>query len=232
MDELRCPACRAENEDDAAYCDQCGQHLIAAPADGGEGEGACPACGGAVESRGGGKGACAGCGLELTETAAEPPSAKGDAGTAERLTAAILRKTSSGLALERAVAEACADVLGAPAPEEAAKPAGAPVPCPLCGVENPDDAARCSSCGLWFTRLRSPQPCPRCERGVAGDGKCECGAILTLPKLLEYVERSVRWVCSRCKAPYAAARPKCPDCGAALLCAERLKAFAASLSGG
>jgi len=62
---------------------------------------------------------------------------------------------------------------------------------------------------------------------VSGD-KCECGAIMTLPKLLEYVEPSVKFVCSRCKAPYAVFQTKCPDCGGGLLSADRLKAFAAA----
>jgi len=62
---------------------------------------------------------------------------------------------------------------------------------------------------------------------VTGD-KCECGAILTLPKLLQYVEPSVRFVCSRCKAPYSKVQEKCPDCGAGLISADRLKAFAAA----
>jgi hypothetical protein len=50
---------------------------------------------------------------------------------------------------------------------------------------------------------------------------------MTLPKLLHYVEPSVRFVCARCKAPYSKFQDKCPDCGGGLLSADRLKAFAA-----
>jgi ribosomal protein L40E len=166
----------------------------------------------------------------LVETPVEPPAAKADAGTVERLTARILAKARSGIPVERAVAEGCREVLGAPAQPapQAEKGESKLAPCPLCGAPSPEDAEKCGGCGLWFDRLRSPQPCPRCERGVKGDGQCECGAILTLPKLLDYIEPAVRWVCVRCRAPYAVAQPKCPDCGGGLISAERIKAFAAS----
>lgn len=223
-----CPACKSENREEAAYCDQCGQHLLP-PQPGEEGDGDCPACGGKVVSQGDGKGVCHGCGLELVETPEEPAAPKADAGAVERLTALILEKTRAGLPVESAVAEGCREVFEAPA-LPAAAPEGAPLPCPLCGAENPESAESCASCGLWFHELRRPAPCPRCERMVTGRGKCECGAIVTLPKLLEFVERSVRWVCSRCKAPYAQPQPKCPDCGGGLLSADRIKAFAADVA--
>ena len=229
MEDIICPACKAGNEDDASYCDQCGQPLaapVSVPEDAGD---ACPACGGAVEHRGGGKGVCRSCGLELFEAEGEAPARTADAGTVERLTAAILRGTSAGLPLERAVADGCREIFSAPAAPETAspQPASGPLNCPLCGAEGPADAERCGACGLWFGEPHGAQACPRCAREVRG-GKCECGAILTLPKLLEYVEPSVRFVCSRCKQPYAAFQPKCPDCGGGLLSAERLKAFAES----
>lgn len=227
-DSPLCPACKAENREEAAYCDQCGQHLRP-PQAGDEGDGACPACGGKVESQGEGKGVCAGCGLELVETPEEPAAPKADAGAVERLTAVILEKTRAGLPMERAVSEGCREVFESP-DLPAAAPEGAPLPCPLCGAENPESAEQCASCSLWFHTLRTPQPCPRCERPVAGDGRCSCGALLTLPKLLEFVERSVRWVCLRCKAPYAQPQPKCPDCGGALTSADRIKAFAADVA--
>lgn len=227
MDNPVCPACKAENDEEAAYCDQCGQPLAAPePAEEGAEDG-CPACGGLVESRGDGKGVCARCGLELVETAEEPAPHAADAGTAGRLTAAILAKTQSGLTLDRAVADACREVLSAPAAAPAASKSAEPIPCPLCGAENHEDAPHCSACGLWFRKLRTPQPCPRCERPVAGDGHCSCGAVLTLPKLLEFIEPKVRFVCGRCKAPYAVFQPKCPDCGGGLISADRIKAFAA-----
>ena len=233
MDHPICPACKAENEADAAYCDQCGQPL-SAPAGAEDGAaGGCPACGGVVEDQGGGKGVCGSCGLELSEEPGEAPPARADAGAVERLTASILKKTGSGVPLEKAVAEACRETFSAPAAAEAPEPSepGEPQECPLCGAECPDEAARCGGCGIWFHGFRTPQPCPRCDRKVSGE-KCECGAILTLPKLLRYVEPSVRFVCSRCKAPYAVFQAKCPDCGGGLISADRLKAFAAEQARG
>ena len=224
MDQPLCPACKAENDEDAAYCDQCGQHLSAPGGAEDAVEGGCPACGGIVEGGGGGQGVCKSCGLELVEAAGEAPPAKSDADVIERLTAAILRKNGSGVPLEMAVAEGCREAFSAPA--EAAPEPGEPQACPLCGAECPDEAKRCGGCGIWFHGSRTPQPCPRCERLASGE-KCACGAIMTLPKLLQYIEPSVRFVCSRCKAPYAASREKCPDCGGGLLSADRIKAFAA-----
>ena len=231
MEDTVCPACKAENEDDAAFCDQCGQPLTETPAAAEGAEGDCPACGGVVESRGDGKGVCAGCGLELVETPEEPPAVKAEEGTVERLTAAILNRTIAGMPLERAVAEACSQIFQAPEAEKKADAAPKneikPETCPLCGAENPGGAVKCAGCGIIFRETRSAQACPRCEREVRG-GKCECGAILTLRKLLEYVEPSVRFVCGRCKQPYAVFQPKCPDCGGGLLSADRLKAYAKS----
>jgi predicted amidophosphoribosyltransferase len=231
MDNPICPACRAENEDDAAYCDQCGQPLHAP--EGAPSEGGCPACGGQVESRGDGKGVCRSCGLELVETpeagAAEPTAPRLDAEAVERLSAAILQKVSGGMGLDKAVREACREIFppAAVGGHEAAAAGDKHEPCPLCGLETPASAPRCTGCGLWFQALRKPQPCPRCERPVSG-GKCECGAILTLPALLDYIEPSVKFVCSGCKQPYAVSQGKCPDCGAGMISADRIKAFAAA----
>jgi predicted amidophosphoribosyltransferase len=222
MDHPICPACKAENDEEASYCDQCGQHL-SAPAGSGEAADDCPACGGVVEDRDGDKGVCRDCGLELHE--AEP---KADEGAIEWLTAAVLQKVAFGVPLERAVPEACREIFSPPAaaPEAAAREAGETHPCPLCGAECSEEAPRCVGCGIWFHGFRTPQPCPRCERMVSGDS-CECGAIMTLPKLLQYIEAAVRFICSRCKAPYAIFQGKCPDCGGGLLSADRIKAFAA-----
>ncbi|HXS99831.1 MAG TPA: zinc ribbon domain-containing protein [Elusimicrobiota bacterium] len=234
MDQPVCPACKAENAEDAAFCDQCGQHLNPperAPEE--SPEGGCPACGGIVEDRRGGIGVCRSCGLELHAAEGEPPPrVPADAATASRLTAAILRGTSAGAPLEQAVAEACREVLGAASPSSGEPSGGGPEadelqPCPLCGAECAEDAPRCPGCGIWFHRLRAPQPCPRCERETAAEA-CECGAILTLPKLLNYLEPRVRAICARCKAPYAVAHAKCPDCGGGMISADRLKAFAAA----
>jgi ribosomal protein L40E len=225
MDQPICPACKAENDDAAAYCDQCGQHLSPAPGaaeDAAEGD--CPACGGVVEHAGEGKGVCRSCGLELHETAGEAPPAKADPDAIERLTAAILAKTGAGVPLEKAVADGCREVFSASA--AAAAESDETQECPLCGAECPDEARSCAGCGIWFHCSRTPQPCPRCDRMTSGE-KCECGAIMTLPKLLQYLEPAVRFICSRCKAPYSKVQEKCPDCGGGLLSADRLKAFAA-----
>lgn len=231
MDQPICPACKAENDEEAVYCDQCGQHLVPPDAAAEDAvSGGCPACGGVVEDRGAGEGVCRGCGLELHAAPGEAPPLKAEAGAVERLTAAILKRAGAGMALERAVAEGCGEILAAPADDARGAPAaesGDLQPCPLCGFECPEEASRCGGCGIWFHHFRSAQTCPRCDRQVSAD-KCECGAILTLPRLLQYIEPAVRCVCSRCKSPYAVVHPKCPDCGAGLISADRIKAFAAS----
>lgn len=229
MEDPICPACKAVNDEEAAYCDQCGQHLRAAQA---PKEGDCPACGGVVEADGEGSGVCSGCGLQLVATPDESCCAGGgavDAGAPERLAAAILQKTRAGLDIETAVAQACREVLKTPAPT-LAEPEGAPRACPLCAADNSAVAPQCQGCGIWFEHLRQPQSCPRCERSVSGGGACACGALLTLPALLRYIEPSVRCVCSLCKQPYAVVQQKCPDCGGGMIGAERLKDYAASLA--
>lgn len=229
MKDPICPACKAVNDKEAAYCDQCGQHLRVAEV---LAEGDCPACGGAVEIGADGDGLCSRCGLALVATPDESCCAGGaavDAGAPERLTAAILQKTRAGLDIERAVAEACSEVLKTPEPPHS-EPEDAPRTCPLCAAENPAAALKCAGCGIWFEHLRQPQACPRCERQVPVGGTCACGALLTLPALLRYIEPSVRCVCALCKQPYAVVQSKCPDCGGALLGAEKLKAYAASLA--
>jgi len=187
VETIVCPACRAENDDRARYCDQCGRR-VAAPEPSADGD-ACPACGGRLEDLGGARWRCAQCGLEMKES--DPPEA---------------------------------DPANAGEPETPANM----VPCPLCGAETRDDASRCASCGIWYDAPRAPQPCPRCGQ-PAGPDDCACGAILSLDKLLEFVGPSVRFVCVRCKAPYArlpdGALAKCPDCGGGLTTADRLKAF-------
>lgn len=228
MEDPICPACKAVNDSEAAYCDQCGQHLRAAEA---PKEGGCPACGAAVEIRADGDGVCSGCGLALVATPDQSCCETGGADSLmpERLAAAILQRTRAGVVLERAVAEACSEVLRVPAPARL-EPEGSPRTCPLCAAENPAAAPQCAGCGIWFEHLRAPQACPRCERSVSGGGACACGALLTLPALLRYVEPSVRCVCSLCKQPYAVIQQKCPDCGGGMIGAERLKAYAASLA--
>jgi predicted amidophosphoribosyltransferase len=170
MDHPICPACKAENDEAAVYCDQCGQHLSPAAinASSEADAGGCPACGDVVENRGGGKGVCRGCGLELFETAGEAPPVKADAGAIERLTAAILKKTGAGVPLATAVAEGCREVFAdsAEAHADDANESSQTHPCPLCGADCSEEAPRCVGCGIWFHGFRTPQPCPRCERPV------------------------------------------------------------------
>jgi len=142
----------------------------------------------------------------------------------------ILEKTTAGASLKKAVEEACREVLKtselAAPPREPAEPRA----CPLCGEEGSSEGPQCSGCGLSFQEHGPTGPCPRCEDDSAVDGKCRCGAILTLSRLLEYVENSVRFICLRCKQPYAVARSACPDCGGELIAAERIKAYAQRLA--
>lgn len=193
MEAIVCPACRAENDDEARYCDQCGQRLAAPEPAAAEDPDACPACGGRVEDQGDGRFVCADCGIEMKETDAP---AVADAPPGSPAAAAASSKT---------------------------------LPCPLCGEAVSEDAERCPACGLWYDAPRQPQPCPRCGQ-PAGPDSCACGAILTLDKLVEFLDPSVRFVCKRCKSPYArlpdGASTKCPDCGGELTSADRLKSYA------
>ncbi|MFA5137919.1 MAG: zinc ribbon domain-containing protein [Elusimicrobiota bacterium] len=114
-------------------------------------------------------------------------------------------------------APAAAEHGPAPAPEEVEK-----WPCPVCAMENPQGAAQCSDCGIVFKKSPRLRPCPRCSAEVSGD-TCNCGAILTLDKLMEYVDPSVQSVCSVCKQLYSVKKDSCPDCGGELEPAEDLK---------
>ncbi|MBI3564207.1 MAG: zinc ribbon domain-containing protein [Elusimicrobia bacterium] len=187
MGSQTCPACKAENDDLARFCDQCGVPLPKAGADE-----ECPACGGRLRPIGGGGGDCSDCGLHVPAPDPEPT-----------------------------------------APAAAPAPPANMVPCPLCAEPTRDDAASCKSCGLWYETPRALQPCPRCGQ-PAGPDDCACGAILTLDRLLGFVAPGVRFVCKKCKSPFA--KPpgdgtKCPACSGALLPAENLKAYARSLQG-
>ncbi|MDE2492228.1 MAG: zinc ribbon domain-containing protein [Elusimicrobia bacterium] len=222
MDDLSCPACKADNDEDARYCDQCGQHLVESEA----AEGGCPACGGTVEDKGEGRGVCAGCGLELVETPAEGRAAAPapDEGFAARLTEAILAKVRGGVPVEQAVPDSCREALAAPADGTTAA-SGKTLPCPVCASENPEEAPRCAACAVWFEARHPAAECPRCGASASG-AKCRCGAILTLPALLDLLEPSVKSVCRSCKQPNVSASGACPDCGAELVSAEGLRAFA------
>ena len=102
---------------------------------------------------------------------------------------------------------------------------GEKTPCPVCGVGNGPAASECAGCRIGFKASREPRTCPKCSAETDED-KCDCGAVLTLAKLLEYVDASVRVVCSVCKQPFTVDRPECSDCGARTLPAAALKALA------
>ncbi|MBI3300042.1 MAG: zinc ribbon domain-containing protein [Elusimicrobia bacterium] len=102
---------------------------------------------------------------------------------------------------------------------------GEKTPCPVCGTENA--GKRCKGCLLNFEKSHEPLPCPKCEAEATGD-TCSCGAILTLPKLLSFLDKSVRVVCPVCKQLFTVERKECSDCGAETRSADSLKAFAAS----
>lgn len=131
----------------------------------------------------------------------------------------------------------CGLALGAGGPEEGhgggepAKPAAASAPddgatsaCPVCGAENGAQAKACAGCGIAFGKLRSPAVCPKCEAESAED-KCGCGAVLTLARLLQYVDGSVKVVCTTCKQLFTIDRAACSDCGGETRSADGLKAL-------
>jgi len=238
MDDKICPACRAANDSDASYCDQCGLAIDANPAegpfpDGDDGAGGCPACGGPVQDHGDGSGVCRSCGLELAAKDAGAPAAHNAAELAKKLTAAILAKISGGAPHERAVSEACHEVVGGGARAAGAAPAAgavdapdAPVrACPVCGAQNAVHADRCAECEVWFAPRHKPGPCPSCGEETSGD-RCKCGAALTVDAAAAALEPSVRFLCSVCKQPFVKSLDECPDCGGKLLSADRLRAYA------
>lgn len=108
----------------------------------------------------------------------------------------------------------------APKPDDGEKSA-----CPVCGAGNGARAGRCAGCGLCFGAAQGA--CPRCEAEAEGD-KCECGAVLTLSRLLGYVDGSVKVVCSTCKQIYTIDRAACSDCGGQTRPADALRKLAAS----
>jgi len=231
MDETICPACKSDNESDAAYCDQCGQPLKSregAP-DAAAESGGCPACGGEVEDLGDGSGRCRACGLELSAA----PEAEHDetSGTlAAALTAAILAKVRLGIPIDQAVSESCLKVLrsaGVDAERTAPPPAAAAAPlgraCPVCGADCPAGVERCPDCQVWFSARHRSGPCPSCGETADGD-KCACGAALTVPAIAATLEPTVKFLCSTCKQPFVSRPEQCPDCGGAMISADRLRA--------
>ncbi|HBL19234.1 MAG: hypothetical protein A2X36_03050 [Elusimicrobia bacterium GWA2_69_24] len=198
---IRCQRCSSDNDDEARYCDQCGAALAGA-APGKFLPDPCPACGGKLAEVPSTAAACRECGLRLADGAALP--AEGSAHAEE---------------------PAPSDREVAPSPADGPK-----LPCPVCALENPQDAARCGDCGIVFKKRPGLLVCPRCS-AECSDDKCGCGAILTLARLVEYVDESVQSVCPVCKSLFSVRRDACSDCGSELEPAADLKAYADGVRG-
>lgn len=200
---IPCPKCARQNDDEALYCDQC-RTAVSTEAHGGVLPDPCPACGGQVKEVPSTAALCGDCGIFL-----------GEAGQAEGSDAAAPNAPSQPRPPR-------------PAPAPAA-PAG-PVetaPCPVCGDVNAVDAGECVGCGLFFTKSRTPRPCPKCEAESVED-VCGCGAVLSLRKLAGFVDGKVRVVCQVCKQLFTIDRTECSDCGGETRPAEALKAYAST----
>jgi hypothetical protein len=232
-----CSKCYDENDDDARFCEQCGLALDRNP----EGvepaavESCCPDCGGKVKNIREGEGVCTQCGAELVEdkdgARDEPPP---ELTPSRKLSRLIQEKLRTGLPLGLAIEAACDELI--PGPSDVKRPE-APSPkieneeCPVCGASNDKAAAKCSGCGILFSKSSAePIPCPRCSMPCSGE-RCSCGAFLTLPKLLEYVDSTVLYVCPRCKQLFNAVTVKCSDCDAGVILAARLKRYASEHTG-
>ncbi|MDE2292310.1 MAG: zinc ribbon domain-containing protein [Elusimicrobia bacterium] len=123
-----------------------------------------------------------------------------------------------------------------PEPEAPASPAAEPAAdvetetCPVCRASNPVDVPLCGGCRIAFERPPRPIPCPRCGAATR-DEKCACGAVMTLPKLAQFVDESIQVVCPVCKQLFTTARGTCSDCGAATVPADDLKDYALNPEG-
>lgn len=201
---IPCPKCSRENDDKALYCDQC-RTPVAPESQGAVLDEACPACGGEVREVPSTAAECSDCGLALGAGGPE----EGHAGS----------EHDHGAPAK--AGQKPAVVPAAPAPEDDEKTA-----CPVCGTENGARSGGCSGCGLRFDS-RGAHACPKCEAEATGD-KCECGAVLTLARLLEYVDGSVKVVCSTCKQIFTIDRAACSDCGGETRPADALKKLAAA----
>ncbi|MFA6316871.1 MAG: zinc ribbon domain-containing protein [Elusimicrobiota bacterium] len=159
----------------------------------------CPACDGDVREVLVPMAVCQECGLHLSADGSPAPSSP----------------------CREAAAEAPAETAATAEPAEEERP------CPVCETPNRGSAEACTTCGLVFGRITHPVTCPRCQ-AACGDDKCDCGAVLTLSKLLEYVDPSIKVVCPSCKGLFSKKMDVCPDCGAALRSAESLRSFAST----
>lgn len=196
---IPCPKCARENDDKALYCDQC-RTPVAAESQGAVLDEACPACGGTVREVPSVAAECSDCGLALGAGGPEEGHGHHPAPAKAAPKAAV--------------------VPDAPAPDDGEKS-----PCPVCGTENGARAEVCSGCGLAFAS--GARNCPKCSAETDED-KCECGAVLALERLLEYVDGSVKVVCSTCKQIFTIDRAACSDCGGQTRPADALKKLAAA----
>lgn len=195
---LPCPKCPRENDDKALYCDQC-RTAVSPEVQGSVLKDPCQACGGTVREVPSVMAACGDCGIVLGE------ATHGAGG-----------QQAQGPSGPSDSSE-----------EPASGGAGAKTPCPVCGEGNAVGALECGRCFIGLKASREPRACPKCSAETAEE-KCDCGAVLTLAKLLSYVDASVKVVCSVCKQPFTVDRRECSDCGAQTLPADALKALAAS----
>lgn len=203
---IPCPKCPRQNSDEALYCDQC-RTAVSPKVSGETLADPCPACGGGVREVPTMMAVCGDCGISLGEGGPD-----GAAGHVDG---------PAGAGSGRGVPDH-----EEPGTEPAAD-AGETSPCPVCGTENPARAAACSECRIAFGAGRRMLECPKCSERT-DEEKCGCGAVLTLTKLLGYVDPSVKVVCALCKQLYTIDRPTCSDCGSETRPADALKARAAA----
>ncbi len=198
---IPCPKCSRENDDKALYCDQC-RTPVSPESQGAVLDEDCPACGGEVREVPSTAAECSDCGLALGDGGPREGGGAAEPGASAKATAKPAVPTD------------------APAADDGDKS-----PCPVCGTENGTQAESCADCGLGFGAAVGS--CPKCSAEAEGD-KCECGAVLTLARLLEYVDGSVKVVCSTCKQLFTVDRAACSDCGGPTRPADALKALSAA----
>lgn len=201
---IPCPKCPRLNDDEALYCDQC-RTAVSPKVSGETLPDPCPACGGAVREVPTTMAVCGDCGISLGEGG--PDGTAGHAGGPAGAGGGAAGREEPGAGPSADAGEASA--------------------CPVCGTENPARAAACAECRIAFGEGRRMLECPKCSERT-DEEKCGCGAVLTLTKLLGYVDPSVKVVCTLCKQLYTIDRPTCSDCGSDTRPAEALKARASA----
>lgn len=209
---ILCQQCSNENTDDSDFCDRCGDRLVQD-----------------AKNRD----------SEIAESEVAFP--KEDDSNAEvdpsiplsrQLSESIKQKVNAGMPLDFAIEESCVELVAEPAFQQSRPRQDhekqvemKSEDCPVCGEENASDEAQCGKCGIVLKRTSEFVTCPKCGLKTCNSGKCECGTILTLSRLLEFVDPSVMSICRRCKQLYTAYRPLCSDCGGDLVPADRLKKY-------